>query len=60
MKDHYKNHENLFTRIGAHKQDHILYHIDLLDEMQLHNFYESLYEIDFELMDMVITLLISI
>jgi UDP-N-acetylglucosamine/UDP-N-acetylgalactosamine diphosphorylase len=53
IKGHLKSHENLFTRIAAHKQEHLLANTEPLTELQLSNFLESLYDIDFELMDMM-------
>jgi len=37
----------------AHRQDHILASVDDLAEDELERFYDSLYDIDFEMMDMV-------
>jgi len=54
IREHFKSHENLFTRLVAHRQDHILANVDDLKEDELEKFYDSLYDIDFEMMDMVI------
>lgn len=53
IRDHFKSHENLFTRLVAHRQDHILASVDDLAEDELERFYDSLYDIDFEMMDMM-------
>lgn len=53
MKEQFRSHENLFTRLVAHRQDHLLLHMEELNPTELELFYDALYDIDFELMDMV-------
>jgi hypothetical protein len=59
VREHFKSHENLFSRLVAHKQDHVLGHVDELSEADLEKFYDSLYEVDYELMDMVYSTILS-
>ena len=40
-------------RLVAHRQDHILGNVEDLRDEDVDKYYESLYDIDFEMMDMV-------
>ena len=53
MKDHISNHHNLFTKIATYKQEHLLENIQDLKFEDLEKFYNTLNDIDFELLSRV-------